>query len=96
MEKRLGIIAIVVENANQVVYVNQLLSEAASLINARLGLPLRDKGISLISLVVEGDTDAIGGLTGKLGRLRGVKVKSVLTAFREDDHGQSGSGPGSD
>ncbi|NQT57928.1 MAG: hypothetical protein HQ557_02995, partial [Bacteroidetes bacterium] len=35
-------------------------------------------------LVVEGTTDAIGALTGKLGRLEGLQVKSVLTNYRED------------
>ncbi len=91
MEKRLGIVAVVIENQSSVPFVNALLSDYAHLIDARLGLPMRGKGISLISLVVEGDTDAIGALTGKLGKLSGVKVKSVLTTFREDenvDHGE--------
>ncbi len=86
MEKRLGIVAVVIEDQTSVPHVNTLLTDYANLIDARLGLPMRGKGISLISLVVEGDTDAIGALTGKLGKLSGVKVKSVLTAFREDDN----------
>lgn len=85
MEKRLGIVALIVENNQAIPQVNALLSRHALLINARMGLPLRAKGISLISLVVEGSTDDIGALTGQLGRLAGVKVKSVLTNFREDD-----------
>lgn len=85
MEKRLGIVAIVVEDSRSVPLVNALLSDYAQLIDARMGLPMRGKGISLISLVVEGSTDTIGALCGKLGKLSGVKVKSVLTNFREDD-----------
>jgi putative iron-only hydrogenase system regulator len=48
------------------------------MILGRQGIPLRDRSTSVISLVLEGNTDLIGSLTGKLGRLPGVKVKSVL------------------
>lgn len=90
MEKRLGILAILVEEETGVPRVNSLLTEYSALIDARLGLPMRGRGVSLISLVVEGDTDSIGALTGKLGKVPGVKVKSVLTAYREDDDGEPG------
>jgi putative iron-only hydrogenase system regulator len=43
------------------------------------GLPLRGKGVNVISLIIEGTTDQIGTLSGKAGRLPGVQVKSVLT-----------------
>ena len=78
MEKRLGIIAIVVENKDSVPKVNELLSRHADLIQARMGLPRHEENVALISLVVEGDTDQIGSLTGRLGKLQGVRVKSVL------------------
>lgn len=87
MEKRLGIVAVIVEDKTVTPQVNALLSEFADLVDARLGLPMRSKGISLISLVVEGTTDRIGALTGRLGRIPGVKVKSVLTAHKEDGDG---------
>jgi len=86
MEKRIGIIAIIAENNTSIPQLNMLLSEHSTIITARLGLPMKDKGIGLISLVVEGNTDEIGALAGKLGRLAGIKVKSVLTKFREDAH----------
>ncbi|MEW6726633.1 MAG: CopG family transcriptional regulator, partial [Bacillota bacterium] len=44
--------------------------------------PYREKGFSVIALIVDGSTDAIGALTGKLGALPGVKVKSALTGRR--------------
>ncbi|MDA8427241.1 MAG: iron-only hydrogenase system regulator [Treponema sp.] len=89
MEKRLGIVAILVEEQASVPRVNALLSEYADIVDARLGLPMRGKGISLISLVVEGDTDTLGALTGRLGKVPGVKVKSVLTGFRESEPGDA-------
>ena len=84
MEKRLGVIAILLTKTDSVDRLNRLLSDFGGIILARQGLPLREKGINVISLVVEADTDRIGALTGKIGRLDGCKVKSVLTDFRED------------
>jgi metal-responsive CopG/Arc/MetJ family transcriptional regulator len=41
----------------------------------------------VISLVIEGSTDRISALTGKIGRLDGVEVKSILSRHKEDGHG---------
>ena len=90
MEKRLGIVAIIIENKTSIPIINKLLSENESIINARLGLPMRERGISLISLVIEGNTDEIGSLTGKLGRISGAKVKSLLTSYREETNDKIG------
>ena len=58
--------------------INSAISEHSDLIIGRQGIPLRDRSTNVISLVMEGNTDRIGSLTGKLGRMPGVKVKSVL------------------
>ena len=58
--------------------INSIISEHSEMILGRQGIPLRDRSTNVISLVLEGDTDRIGSLTGKLGRIPGVKVKSVL------------------
>ncbi len=63
--------------------VNTLLSEYSEIILGRQGIPIRDHGISIISLVIEGNTDQINALTGKIGKLEGVEVKSILTKYRE-------------
>jgi putative iron-only hydrogenase system regulator len=86
MEKRLGIVSLLVENSDSVPAVNKILSNAGHLIHGRMGIPFHDKNIRLISLIVEGTTDEIGALTGPLGRLPGVQVKSVLTHYREAPH----------
>jgi len=59
----------------------------------RQGIPLRDKGVNVISLVVEGNTDQINALTGKIGKLEGAEVKSILTKFKEnsDDNPSQGA-----
>ncbi|MBN2697535.1 MAG: iron-only hydrogenase system regulator [Bacteroidales bacterium] len=79
MEKRLGSVIILLENTTVTSRINAIISEYAHLVLGRQGIPLHDRGISIISLVLEGNTDEIGALTGKLGRIAGVKVKSVLT-----------------
>ena len=89
MEMRLGVITILLTETEPVRALNALLTDFSDLILARQGLPLRDKGIHVISLVIEGDTDRIGALTGKIGRLEGLQVKSVLTNYREEPHEHS-------
>ncbi len=79
MEKRLGVIGIVVEDREMAPRVNQVLSEYADMIVGRMGIPYKDKNVSVISIIVDGTTDSIGGLTGKLGSLKHVIVKSALT-----------------
>jgi putative iron-only hydrogenase system regulator len=79
MEKRIGAIIILVDEDGDTGKINSIISAHSELILGRQGIPLRDRSTNVISLVLEGDTDRMGSLTGKLGRLPGVKVKSVLT-----------------
>lgn len=83
MKKRIGVIGIVVENMEVVSRLNAILHEHAGLILGRMGLPYRERNISVISLIVEGTTDQIGALAGKLGNLPGVNVKSALSKSTE-------------
>lgn len=79
MDKRLGVIGIVVEDMDSVSQLNTVLHEYSSLIVGRMGIPYRERGISVISLIVDGSNDEISALTGKIGRLKNVSVKSALT-----------------
>lgn len=79
LEKRIGVIGIVIENLEQVPLVNDILHQHGNIIVGRLGLPYREKGINIISLIVDGTTDEIGALNGKLGKIDGVNVKSALS-----------------
>ncbi|MGD9977814.1 MAG: TM1266 family iron-only hydrogenase system putative regulator [Bacteroidales bacterium] len=78
MEKRIGAALILVGNRESVGKLNQILSAHADVIVARQGLPLHERGISIISLVLEGTTDEIGALTGPIGKLDGVQVKTLM------------------
>ena len=77
--KRLGVMAIVIEDLEQVEQVNALIHEYNDLMVGRMGIPYKERNISVISLMVDGTTDRINALTGKLGRLERVQVKSMLT-----------------
>lgn len=79
MERRIGFVGLILERRDGADTVNRVLSEHAELILARVGLPRRDKGVSVITLVVEATTDELGTLTGKLGKITGVSVKSALS-----------------
>ncbi len=78
MESRIGAVIIIVSEEGDIQRINSAISEHSDLIIGRQGIPLRDRSTNVISLVMEGNTDRIGSLTGKLGRMPGVKVKSVL------------------
>jgi len=77
--KRLGVVGIVVEDLAAAEEVNAVLHEHAHLVIGRMGIPYRERGVSVISLIVDGENDALSSLTGKLGRIRHVSVKSALT-----------------
>ena len=79
MGKRLGVIGIVVENLAAAEEVNAVLHEFASLIIGRMGIPYRERGVSVISVIADGATDEISALTGRLGRIHDVSVKTALT-----------------
>ena len=78
MEKRIGAIIILVYEKENVQKLNDILSAHSSVIIGRQGIPVRDRGISVISLVVEGTNDEISTLSGQLGRLEGITSKAVF------------------
>lgn len=78
-DNRLGVIGIVIENREEVPLVNEILSSHADMIIGRMGLPYREKNVAVISLIVDGTTDQLGSLTGKLGNIPGITVKSALS-----------------
>lgn len=78
MEKRIGAIIILVKDKDNIQKLNSILSGHSSIIIGRQGIPIRDRGVSVISLVVEGTNDEISTLSGQIGRLEGVTSKSVF------------------
>lgn len=79
METRVGVVGIVIEDLESAPDVNQVLHEFAEMIVGRMGVPYKEKGISVISIIVDGTVDRMSAMTGKLGKIQGVTVKSALT-----------------
>ncbi len=78
MENRVCVIALIIKNREETATkVNQILSTFGSKIIGRMGIPHREKDISIISVVLEATSDDIGSITGKLGQIPDVKVKSI-------------------
>ena len=78
-QNRLGTVGIVVEEPSSVAEINAILHQYADIIVGRLGIPYRSRGVSIISLAVDGSMDAISGMTGRLGKLPGVSVKAAIS-----------------
>ncbi len=75
--QRIALIGIIVSDKNSVVKLNELLSQFAEYIIGRMGLPHKEKDISIISIVIEAENNIISSLSGKLGMLDGVSVKTI-------------------
>ena len=81
MSKRIGVIGIVIDDPKQVTdRVNAVISNYGNIVIGRMGIPRYEAKVGVIALIIEGSTDEIGAMTGKLGNIPGVTVKSALTA----------------
>lgn len=78
-ENRIAAVSILVEEPDSVPALNALLHEYAPAILGRMGIPYREKGLSIICLALDAPMDTINALTGKLGRLPGVSAKAVCS-----------------
>lgn len=79
METRVALIGIIVENPDSVEQMNALLHEYSPHIIGRMGVPYREKGISIISIVMEAPMNKISSLSGKLGMLDGITTKTIYS-----------------
>jgi len=92
VEKRLGTISIILEkDSAPVAHVNELISQFGDCVIGRLGLPYPNRGVNIITLIVDSSIERVSALTGKLGQLPGIQVKSLMSkatqqgAARHDD-----------
>lgn len=77
MNKRLAVIGIIVEKSDAAEEVNDILHEFRECIVGRMGIPYRERNMSVISVVVDGTNDTISAISGKLGMVDGVTSKAV-------------------
>lgn len=81
-EKRLAVISIIVEDRSKSAQINELLSAFGEFIVGRMGIPYREKGVSVLCVIIDAPMETINTLTGKIGKLNGVSAKT-LTAKKE-------------
>ena len=79
METRVAIIGIIVENTESVGTLNQLLHEYGEYIIGRMGIPYKQKNMSIMSIAIDAPQNTISALTGKIGKLNGISVKTAYS-----------------
>ncbi len=78
MESRISVISIIVEDVDAAVRVNELLHEYAKYMVGRLGIPYKDRAVSIICVVLDAPGDVTSALSGKLGMVQGVSTKTIV------------------
>ncbi len=83
MEKRLGCVSVILERESAPIgKVNELISQFGDCVVGRLGLPYPSHGVNIITLITDSTVDHLSAFTGKLGKLPGVQVKSLMAKAR--------------
>jgi len=78
MEKRVHTVTVTIYDRDVAFRsVGELLHAYADHILLRVGYPMSDKNVAIIFLILDMSTDELGALTGKLGQIGSVKVKST-------------------
>lgn len=79
MENRVAVISIIIEKGGDTETLNRLLHDYGAFIVGRMGIPYRKRGINIISVVVDAPQNEIAALSGKIGNLPDVKVKTTYS-----------------
>jgi len=85
MEKRVAVMGIIVENIETVKELNNILHDYGIYIIGRMGIPYREKNINIISIAIDAPQDVISALSGKIGKLSGVSVKTAYSNVISND-----------
>lgn len=80
METRVALVGVIVEDSESVEQLNALLHDYAAFIVGRMGIPYPKKDVSIISIAMDAPQDVISALSGKIGRLRGISVKTAYAS----------------
>lgn len=80
MQRRVALIAIIVEEPDSVTELNSILHEYAAHVIGRMGIPYRERDISIISVAVDAPQDTISTMAGRIGALAGVSCKTAFSS----------------
>ncbi len=79
MDKKIAVIAVVISKSESVEKVNDIFHTFSEFVLGRLGVPYREKGVNVISIVLDAPQETLNSLSGKLGMIDGVKAKVLIT-----------------
>ena len=79
METRIAIIGIIIYNNESAEKINSILHDYAEYIIGRMGIPYKTKNLSVISIIIDAPNDTIGALSGKLGMIPDISVKTMYS-----------------
>lgn len=80
METRVAVMGIIVEKGDSVEMLNSLLHDFGNYIIGRMGIPYRERNINIISIAIDAPQDIISTLSGKIGKLDGISVKTAYSS----------------
>ena len=80
METRVAVMSIIVENKDAVEKLNAILHEYGEYIIGRMGIPYRKRGVSIIAIALDAPQNTISALSGKIGSLQGISVKTAYSS----------------
>ena len=81
METRVAVISIIVEDDSSTADINALLSDFSDYVIGRMGVPYKERNVRLISVAVDAPQDRIAALSGRIGSLAGVSVKTAYASI---------------
>ena len=83
MENRVSVISIIIEDADAAPRVNDLLHENRNYVIGRMGIPYKERGVSIISVVMDAPGAVTSALSGKLGMKKGVTTKTLTAKLKD-------------
>lgn len=89
MQTRVAVMSIIVENTEYAEEINSILHVYGQYVIGRMGLPYRQKKISIISVAVDAPQDVISAMAGKLGRIPGVNIKTAYSHVTGESTGEN-------
>lgn len=78
-ETRIAVMGIIVENMESVEILNAVLHDYGEYIVGRMGIPYRKKNVNIVSIAVDAPQDVISAISGKIGKIRGISVKTAYS-----------------
>ena len=78
-ENRVAVISVIVEDRTIASSINAILSEFGECIVGRMGVPYKAKNISVMCVIADAPAEVLNGLTGKIGSLKGVTAKTLMS-----------------